>query len=154
MHINRITIYGDTVISASFCCVGVSGTGSGSGNGQVYTVTITAIPNTTTYSVGDLVTLLCMVNPPISSDVTYLWQCNSCFADGMTDMAITRVLSEMDNAMINCSATINKEALTTVVPFNLVTQGRVVSFWPNKIILCNMYMYTIICNHWLTNVNL
>ena len=136
VHINRITIYGDTVISTSFCCVGVSGTGSGSGSGQVYTVTVTATPNTTTYSVGDLVTLLCVVNPPISSDVTYLWQCNSCFADGMTDMAIMRVLSEMDNAMINCSTTINNETLTTVVPFNLVTRGRVVSFWPNKIIIC------------------
>ena len=130
MHINRITIYGDTVISTSFCCVGVSGTGSGSG--QLYTVSIAATPNTIIYSVGDLVTLMCMVDPSTSSDVTYSWQCDGCFADGMTDMAIIRVLSEMDNTMINCSATINNETFRTDVPFNLVTRGRVVSFWPNK----------------------
>ena len=110
----------------------MSGTGSGSGSGQVYMVTITATPNRTTYSVGDLVTLMCMVDPPISSDVTYSWHCDGCFADGMTDMAINRVLSEMDNAMINCSATINNETFRTDVPFDLVTQGRVISFCLTK----------------------
>ena len=133
MHIVRITIYGDIVISTLFCCVGVNGQ---SGSGLVYTVTITATPNTTTYSVGDLVTLMCMVDPLISSDVTYSWQCNGCFADGMTNIAIMRVVSEMDSTMINCSATINNETFRTDVPFDLqVTQGRVVSFWPNKNII-------------------
>ena len=137
MYADRITIYGNTVISTLFCCVGVNGqSGSGSGSGLVYTVTITATPSTRSYSVGDIVTLMCMVDPPTSSDVMYSWQCDGCFADGMTDMAIMRVLSEMDNAMINCSATFNNEALTTVVPFNLVMRGRLVSFWPNKIMIC------------------
>ena len=104
-----------------------------SGNGLVYTVKITATPNTATYSVGDLVTLICMEDLPISSDVRYSWQCDGCFADGMTNMAIMRVLSEMDNSTISCSATINNDTFTTVVPFDLqVTQGRVVSFWPTK----------------------
>ena len=137
MHINRITIYGDTVISTLFCCVGVNGRSE-----LVYTVVITATPNTTTYSVGDLVTLMCTVDPPASSNVTYSWQCDGCFADGMTDMAIMRVLSEMDNTMINCSATISNDTFITDVPFDLqVTRGRVVSFWLNKIILCNLYIY-------------
>ena len=128
------------MISTSFCFVGVSGTGSGSGSGQVYTVTIAATSNTTIYSVGDLVTLMCMVDPPISSDVMYSWQCDGCFADGMTDMAIMRVLSEMDNTMINCSATINNETFRTDVPFNLVTRGRVISFCLTKKPLCYMCM--------------
>ena len=158
MYADRITIYGNTVISTLFCCIGVNGqSGSGSGSGLVYIVTITATPSTTSYSVGDIVTLMCIVDPPTYSNVnvTYSWQCDGCFADGMTDMAIMRVLTEMDNSTINCSAIINNEIFTTDVPFDLqVTQGRVVSFWPNKnIILCNMYMHSIICT-WLINVNI
>ena len=122
-------MHGDTVISTLFCCVGVSGQ---SGNELVYTVTITAIPNTTTYSVGDLVTLMCMVDPPYVN-VTYSWLCNDCFADGMTNMTIVGNLTEMDNTMIYCSATNYNNTFTTIVSFDLqVTRGRVVSFWPNK----------------------
>ena len=112
-------------MSTSFCCVGVNGQ---SGSGLAYNVRITATPNTTTYAVGDLVTLMCTVDPPISTssniNVTYSWQCNGCLADGITDMVIIIILTEMDNATINCSATINNETLITAVPFDLlVTQG-------------------------------
>ena len=151
VYADRITIYVDTVMSTSFCCVGVNGQ---SESGLAYNVTITATPNTTTYAVGDLVTLMCTVDPPTSNNinVTYSWQCDGCFADGITNMAIVRILTEMDNSTINCSATINNETLITAVPFDLlVTQGRVVcvcvcvcvcQFLVCQKVLC---MHTFIC---------
>ena len=121
-----------------FCCLGA--------NGQTYNVTITATPNTTTYTVGDLITLICAVDPPIVSTsitVTYLWQCDGCFADGNTDMVIMRTLTDMDTSMINCSATVDGIIFMTDEPFDLqVTQGRfysqhvyrkgIVSFWSTR----------------------
>ena len=103
-----------------FCCLGA--------NGQMYNVTINASPNTTAYTVGDLLTLTCIVDPPIVSttiNVTYSWQCGGCFADDRTDMAVIETLTDMDTSMINCSATVDGVVFTTDIPFNLqVTQGR------------------------------
>ena len=99
-----------------------------SGSGQVYDVTITANPNTSTYTVGDLVTLMCKVDPPINTaTVTYLWQCDGCFANGNTDMVIMQQLTDMDTSMINCSATVNGVGFTTVTPFDLQVQGMVLN---------------------------
>ena len=156
MYADRITRYVDTVMSTSFYCVGVNGqNGNGQNrNGLAYNVRITATPNTTTYAVGDLVTLMCTVDPPIATssniNVTYSWQCNGCFADGITDMVIVIILTEMDNATIDCSATINNETLITAVPFDLlVTQGRVVcvsvSGLPKSIMYAYVYLLFIIC---------
>ena len=101
-----------------------------SGKGEVYNVKITASPHLTSYVTGARVTLMCMVDPPISSNdnvsETYLWQCDGCFANGITDMAIMRVLTKQDGSMINCSATINGVVYKTDMPFYLqVTQGTV-----------------------------
>ena len=97
-------------------------------NGQMYNVTITASPNTTAYTVGDLLTLTCIVDPPIVSttiNVTYSWQCDGCFAHNRTDMAVIETLTDMDTSMINCSATVDDIVFTSDIPFNLqVTQGR------------------------------
>ena len=105
-----------------------------SGKGEVYNVKITASPHLTSYVTGARVTLMCMVNPPISSNdnisETYLWQCDGCFANGMTDMAIMRVLTKRDGSMINCSATINGVVYKTDMPFYLqVTQGTVYNIY-------------------------
>ena len=101
-----------------------------SGSTPSYNVTITATPSTTNYTVGDSVTLICMVDPPIASTsviVTYSWQCDGCFADGDTDMVIMRTLTDMDTSMINCSATVDGVNFTTDEPFDLqVTQGMAI----------------------------
>ena len=100
-----------------------------SGSTPSYNVIINATPNATTYTVGDLVTLICLVDPPIVStsvSVTYLWQCDGCFANN-TDMVIMRTLTDMDTSMINCSAIVDGVAFTTDIPFNLqVTQGMTI----------------------------
>ena len=117
----------DTLISILFCCVGVNGQ---SGSTPSYTVTITTTPSATNYIVGDPVTLICMVDPPIVSTsvtVAYLWQCDDCFADNNTDMVIIRTLTDMDTSMINCSATVDGVLFMTDEPFDLlVTQGMAI----------------------------
>ena len=104
-----------------FCCVGA--------NGQMYNVTITANPNTSTYTVGDLITLMCILDPPINTTtviVTYSWQCDGCFADGRTDMVIMQQLTDMDTSMISCSVTVDSDTFMTDTPFDLqMTQGIV-----------------------------
>ena len=101
-----------------------------SGRTLLYNVTITATPSTTNYTVGDSVTLICMVDPPIASTsvtVTYLWQCDGCFADGDTDMVIMSTLTDMDTSMIDCSAIVDGVNFTTDIPFSLqVTQGTTI----------------------------
>ena len=71
-----------------------------------------------------------MVDPPIASIsviVTYLWQCDGCFADGSTDMVIMRTLTDMDISVIDCSAIVDGVNFTTDEPFNLqVTQGTTI----------------------------
>ena len=100
------------------------------GSTPSYDVTITTTPNTTNYTVGDPVTLICLVEPPIASTsviVTYLWQCDGCFADGDTDMVIMRTLTDMDTSMIDCSAIVDGVNFTTDEPFNLqVIQGMAI----------------------------
>ena len=98
-----------------------------SGSTSSYNVIIIATPNATTYTVGDLITLICLVDPPIvttSVTVTYLWHCDGCFADNNTGMVIIRTLTDMDTSMINCSAIVDGVVFTTDITFNLkVTQG-------------------------------
>ena len=72
---------------------------------------------------------MCIVDPPIASTttiVTYSWQCDSCFADGRTDMTFVQVVTDTDTSMINCSVTVDGVVFTTGTPFDLqVTQGMV-----------------------------
>ena len=104
--------------------------GDQSGSGQVYNVTITAIPDAATYTVGDPVMFICTSDSPVASttvNVSYLWQCDDCFADGRTDMAFERILADMDTSMINCRVTIDNDVFMTDTPFDLqVTQGMVI----------------------------
>ena len=96
-------------------------------NGQDYNVTIMATPNMASYTVGDNLTLTCMVDSMLSSTnsiVTYLWECSGCFANGLTLSTINRFLTDMDTSMINCSATVNDTVYRSDV-FNLqVTRGN------------------------------
>ena len=86
-----------------------------------------------TYTVGDTLLLTCMVNPVPNSTVTYEWQCSDCFANGMTTQNITRVLTDMDNDIIDCSATIDM-GYDSEMMFDLqVTQG-------NHDILCVLHI--------------
>ena len=79
------------------------------------------------YTVGDSLTLTCMLAPSVNTtdrDVTYLWECNGCFANGMTAMVITQSLTDMDTSMINCLVTVDNDTFMTDTPFDLrVTQG-------------------------------
>ena len=91
-------------------------------SGQTYHVTITASPNATFHEIGDRITLMCIVDPPITATnvtITYSWHCDDCFANGLTDMAIMRQLTDMDTSMINCSATVDGIEFMTDTPFNL-----------------------------------
>ena len=106
-------------ICTTLWCVGASG--------QNYDVTIEASSTTTSYNVGDSITLTCVVDSSIasnSSDISYIWTCSGCFADGMTTATISQRLTSMDTSMIYCSATVDGVAYMTDMPFDLqVTQG-------------------------------
>ena len=82
--------------------------------------TITASPNLPSYVAGARIKLMCVVNPdpPISffsfflsfllsssmlTSVRHIY--GSVMVNGMTDMAIMRVLTKQDSSMINFSAT-------------------------------------------------
>ena len=111
-----------------YVCMYVGANGQ---SGQIFNVTITTSPDTLTYTVGDSVMFICTVDPPITSttvNVSYLWQCDGCFADGRTEMAFERILTDMDSSsMINCRVTIDNDTFTTDTPFDLqVTQGIVI----------------------------
>ena len=98
--------------------------GVGANGQQNYTVTIVANPNTAPYTVGDTLMLTCMVDPMPKSTVTYQWQCFDCFANGVTAQHITKVLTDMDNDMIDCSVTIDNMEYFNEMMFDLqVTQG-------------------------------
>ena len=102
---------------------------------------IAASPNLTSYVAGASVTLMCVVHPDLlflsfflsffppfllyaNINEIYLWECDGCFANGRTDMALMRVLTKRDSSMINCSATIDSVVYKTDMPFYLqVTQG-------------------------------
>ena len=98
-------------------CTGVSG--------QSFNVTIMAIPDMTSYSVGNNLTLTCVVDPmPLAnSSVMYAWNCTGCFANEMNSSMITQVLTDMDTSMINCSATIDGTPYRSGVFDLQVTQG-------------------------------
>ena len=86
------------------------------------------------YTIGDIVTLECVVNSTINDTnitATYSWQCNTgCFADGMTTPAISRYLTDMDSGMINCSVTIDGDEYMSNVIFDLqVIQGTKDGTW-------------------------
>ena len=79
------------------------------------------------YTVGNTVTLECVVDPVITdTSITpmYSWQCDTgCFADGMTTPTITRQLTDMDSGVIECSVTIDGDEYMSDI-FNLqVPQG-------------------------------
>ena len=77
-----------------------------------------------TYTVGDTLMLTCMVDPMPNSTVTYEWQCSDCFANGMITQNITQILTDMDNDMIDCSATIDNMEYDSEMMFDLqVAQG-------------------------------
>ena len=95
-----------------------------------YTVTIVAIPDMDTYAVGTSLTLNCTLDPPptdTSITVTYLWECTSCFANGLTTQIISRVLTDMDTAMIDCTVDNGGNETMTDMLFDLqVTRGIVI----------------------------
>ena len=70
---------------------------------------------------------MCILDPPVASttvNVSYLWQCDGCFADGRTGMTIMQVLTDMDTSMINCEVTIGNDMFMTDTLFDLqVTKG-------------------------------
>ena len=107
-------------------------------NGQGQTnVTIVANPNMGLYSVGDNLMLTCTVNPTPtdpSATVTYLWNCSSCFADGLNMSTISRALTETDSSTIDCTVTIDGNATRTDMPFNLQVTGIVIDNLTVKLI--------------------
>ena len=100
-------------------CIGASG--------QPYGVTIEASSTATSYTVGDNITLTCVVDSSIasnSSNISYIWTCSGCFANSMTTPIISHHLTSMDSSMIDCSATVDGVVYMTEIPFDLqVTQG-------------------------------
>ena len=66
-------------------------------SGQPYGVTIEA-SSTTSYTVGDNITLTCVVDSSITSNpsnISYIWTCSHCFADGMTTPIINHHLTSI-----------------------------------------------------------
>ena len=97
-------------------------------NGQNYSVTIEVHPNLANYTVGNTVTLECVVDPVITdTSITpmYSWQCDTgCFADGMTTPTLTQRLTDMDSGGIECSVTIDGDVYLSDNMFDLqVSQG-------------------------------
>ena len=78
--------------------------------------------------------LNCTVTPEPTGAVMYAWQCSGCFANGNTNQIITRSLVEMDdNSMINCTATIDGEICSSVMPFVLQVTGMLnYSFYAHR----------------------
>ena len=98
-------------------------------SGQDPSVTIMPAPNVEFYTVGNNLTLTCIVDPlptDTSVTVTYSWECSGCFADGMTTPTISRILTDMDNSTIDCSVDIDGNVTMADMMFDLeVTQGTV-----------------------------
>ena len=96
-------------------------------SGQNYGVTIEASSTATSYTVGDNITLTCVVDSSITSNtsnISYTWTCSGCFADDMTTPMISHRLTSMDSSIIDCSATVDGFVYMTEIPFDLqVTQG-------------------------------
>ena len=115
----------DKLTSFDFCCLYNSVMHVGA-SGQPYGVTIEA-SSTTSYTVGDNITLTRVVDSSIasnSSNISYIWTCSRCFADGTTTPIISHHLTSMDSSMIDCSATVDGVIYMTEIPFCLqVTQG-------------------------------
>ena len=105
-----------------YCDVGVEG--------QNITVTIEADPDKEFYSVGENLTLMCVLDPiPSDGNVSYFWECSGCFADGVAMQTIIRVLNDSDGgSMINCSVIINDSLIMSDMTFDLqVIQGTICS---------------------------
>ena len=112
--------------SYQYCGIGVSGQD---------TVTIMADPDNDTYAVADSLTLTCTIPTTATDTVTYLWSCSGCFADGLNMSTISRVLTDMDNSTIDCTATIDGNMTMTDAPFDLqVTRGIVIGNLTVKLI--------------------
>ena len=78
------------------------------------------------YTVGETLTLVCVVDASInttSRNVTHLWQCSGCFADGLNTSNIMQQLTDRDSSMISCLVNVDGAEYMSDV-FNLqVTQG-------------------------------
>ena len=97
-------------------------------NGQD-TVTIEANPDMSFYTVGDNLTLMCILDPPpndTSITVTYLWECSGCFADRLTMPTISRILTDVDTTMIDCTVNVGGNETMTDMPFDLQVAGGIV----------------------------
>ena len=80
------------------------------------------------YSVGDTLTLTCVIDPLLtstSSIVSYLWLCSGCFADRLTSPMISRTLTDIDNVMIECNATVDGVEFISM-PFYVQVTGTYV----------------------------
>ena len=79
-----------------------------------------------TYTVGDSLTLTCMVDPMLNSTstVSYLWECSDCFADQITTPNIIIVLMDNDNDDIACMVTIDDVDYMSEIFTLQVTQGN------------------------------
>ena len=79
-----------------------------------------------TYAVGNRLTLMCVLDSSVNTtgiSETYSWQCDGCFADGLTGMVIMRTLTDMDSGVINCS--VNVDGNIMIGTFDLrVTEGN------------------------------
>ena len=93
---------------------------------QENTVTIEVSPEKEFYTVGENLSLSCVINPLPPPPIFYEWECDGCFADGMITKVISRNLTDMDgNSIIRCSVEFQPENSTFQSNrFNLqVTQG-------------------------------
>ena len=83
----------------------------------------------TNYIVGDNLILMCMLDTTSVNTtgriVMYSWQCTNCFADGVMNMSVTRVLTDMDSSTISCMYNVGSDMFTATTPFELqVTEGN------------------------------
>ena len=91
---------------------------------QENTVTIEASPAREFYTVGENLNLSCVIDPLPPPPIFYGWECDGCFADGMSTRIISRNLTDMDGNSIRCSVEFQPEILLRSDRFNLqVTQG-------------------------------
>ena len=93
------------------------------------------------YHFGSTLTLNCTVTPEPTGAVMYAWQCSGCFANGSTNQMITRDFLEIDdNSIINCTATIDGEICSSVMPFVLQVTGMLnYSLYAHRYYLCRKW---------------
>ena len=79
------------------------------------------------YTVGDSLTLMCMLDTSVNTtgkSIMYSWQCDGCFANGVVDTSVVRVLTDMDSSTISCTYNVDTDMIMATTPFELqVTKG-------------------------------